>query len=395
MSALSDSPWLLPAGVDELLPKDARKLETLRQRLHAFFDSCGYDLVVPPFVEYLEPLLTGTGSELDIQTFKLTDQLTGRTMGVRADMTPQVARIDAHHLKHTAPTRLCYLGTVLHTRPDGFAGTRCPYQVGAELFGHAGPESDAEIVCLMIEALSLCKVQDLYVDLGHVGIYRGLSEQAGLDAAQEARLFDMLQRKALPELQEYLDSLGLAADDRKRLAALASLNGDSNVLSRARTELAGANSSVFAALDYLEQVAAMVSQRLPGVSLHYDLAELRGYHYQTGMVFAAFVPGYGKEIARGGRYDDIGQVFGRPRPATGFSADLRSVIALGNFDLEERKAILAPAEQDSELRAKIDELRAAGERVIIELPGQCGDIEEMSCDRRLVLQSGQWQVIPV
>ena len=392
---MSENPWLLPAGVDELLPDDARRLENLRQSLYALFDSWGYDLVVPPFIEYLESLLTGTGSELDLQTFKLTDQLTGRTMGVRADMTPQVARIDAHHLKHNAPTRLCYMGTVLHTRPDGFAGTRCPYQVGAELYGHAGPESDAEIACLMIEALSLCKIEDLYVDLGHVGIYRGLSAQAGLDNAQEALLFDMLQRKAFPEMNEYVNSLGLTVGDRKRLAALAFLNGDADVLTRARTELAGASEAVIKALDYLERVAEIVTQRLPDVSLHYDLAELRGYHYQTGVVFAAFVPGYGKEIARGGRYDDVGAVFGSSRPATGFSADVRSVIALGNLDAEPRTAILAPAEQAEALLTKIVELRAVGERVIMELPGQVGDVNEIACDRRLEQKSDQWQVVPI
>ena len=390
---MTDNPWLLPAGIDELLPEDARRLESLRRQLLDLFDSWGYDLVVPPLVEYLESLLTGTGSELDLQTFKVTDQLTGRMMGVRADMTPQVARIDAHHLRRSAPSRLCYMGTVLHTLPDGFAGTRSPYQVGAELYGHAGIESDAEILCLMIEALRLCRIEALYVDFGHVGIFRSLSKRAGLAPEQEAILFDMLQRKALPEMHEYLDSLGLSAEDHNYLAALATLNGDAEVLAQAQSMLAGAGEAVQSALDNLAAVAAMVNRRMPDISLHYDLAELRGYHYQTGVVFAAFAAGYGQEIARGGRYDDIGQVFGHSRPATGFSADLRSAIAIGRLDLQSRKAILAPALEDAALRSKITELRAQGERVLVELPGQAGAVREMGCDRCLQFQSGQWQVV--
>ncbi len=392
---MSKNPWLLPDGIDELLPEDARRLESMRRRLVDLFDVWGYDLVIPPIIEYLESLLTGAGSDLDLQTFKLVDQLTGRSMGVRADMTPQVARIDAHHLRHDAPTRLCYLGSVLHTRPDGFAGTRSPYQVGAELYGHTGCNSDAEVLCLMIEALRAVGVEDLYVDLGHVGIYRSLAKQAKLDVEQEATLFDMLQRKAIPEIGEYLDSLHLAAPLRDKISCLATLNGDSEVLQRARNQLQGAGEDVLQALNCVEEVAALVTKRLPYVSLHYDLAELRGYHYQTGIVFAAFVPGHGQEIARGGRYDDIGKVFGRPRPATGFSADLRSVIAMSQISPQVRHAILAPAIEDEQLFQCIAELRSIGERVIVELPQQVGNVIEMGCDRRLTQVSGEWVVTPL
>lgn len=392
---MDKNPWLLPDGIDELLPQDARRLENMRRRLVDLFDVWGYDLVIPPLIEYLESLLTGTGSDLDLQTFKLVDQLTGRSMGIRADMTPQVARIDAHHLRHDAPTRLCYLGEVLHTRPDGFAGTRSPYQVGAELYGHAGSHSDAEVLCLMIEALRTVGVKDLYLDLGHVGIYRSLAEQAGLNGEQEADLFDMLQRKALPEICEYLDSLNLNTADHNRIEALANLNGDIEVLSRAREVLKGSGDTVAKALDVLEQVATLVNRRLPDISLHFDLAELRGYHYQTGIVFAAFVPGYGQEIARGGRYDDIGQIFGRPRPATGFSADLRSVIASSQIALQPRRAILAPAEEEQSLYECVAALRAKGERVITELPRQAGKVNEMDCDRCLRKLSGKWVVTPL
>lgn len=392
---MNKNPWLLPDGIDELLPEDARRLESMRRRLLDLFEVWGYDLVIPPFIEYLDSLLTGTGSDLDLQTFKLVDQLTGRTMGVRADMTPQVARIDAHHLRHDAPTRLCYLGTVLHARPDGFAGTRSPYQVGAELYGHAGFQSDAEVLCLLIHALRRVGIQDLFIDLGHVGIYRGLAGQAGLSPEQEAVLFDMLQRKALPEIGDYLAGLELTADGRARLAALATLNGDDEVLPRARELLAGADDKVLQALDCVEQVATMVKRRLPDISLHYDLAELRGYHYQTGIVFAAFVPGHGQEIARGGRYDDIGRIFGRPRPATGFSADLRSVIACSRIAMQPCHAVLAPAVEDTQLYQCIDALRAKGERVIIELPGQHGNVMEMGCNRRLQQIGGEWVVTPL
>lgn len=390
---MPENPWLLPSGIDELLPDDARCLETLRRRLLDLFDSWGYDLVVPPLIEYLDSLLTGTGSDLDLQTFKLTDQLTGRMMGVRADMTPQVARMDAHHLRFDAPTRLCYMGTVLHTRPDGFAGTRSPYQVGAELYGHAGPQSDAEVLCLMIEALRATGLSDVYVDIGHVGIYRHLAGAAGLDEDQEARLFDMLQRKAVPEITDYLGGLGLAATDRDGLAALATLNGGPEVLTEARKQLKRAGKQVGTALDYLEQVTDAVNRRLTDITLHYDLGELRGYRYQTGVVFAAFVPGHGQEVARGGRYDGIGAVFGRPRPATGFSADLRSAIALSSVQAPTRRCILAPAVEDEALYQRVAELRAHGERVIFELPGAETDLEEIGCDRRLQPKGEKWVVV--
>jgi ATP phosphoribosyltransferase regulatory subunit len=278
--------------------------------------------------------------------------------------------------------------------PDGFAGSRNPYQVGAELYGHAGPESDAEVLCLMLETLKATGVQDVYVDLGHVGIYRELARQAGLDQGQEAQLFDLLQRKALPEMQAFLTGLKLERAAKDRLAALAMLNGEAEVLAQARSTLRGAGEIVTAAIDYVEKVAGLVTRRLPGALLHYDLAELRGYHYQTGVVFAAFVPGYGQEVARGGRYDDIGKIFGRPRPATGFSADLQSLIVLVNEKASPRTAIFAPAVNDPALIARVEELRANGERVIFELPGQVNHLPEQGCDRILAQRDGKWLVEP-
>jgi ATP phosphoribosyltransferase regulatory subunit len=385
--------WLLPEGIEEALPQQARQLEALRRRLLDLFESWGYDLVMPPFIEYLESLLTGTGNDLDLQTFKLTDQLTGRMMGVRADMTPQVARIDAHHLKTTAPTRLCYNGTVLHTRPGGFAGSRSLLQVGAELFGHAGIESDVEVLHLMIETLRQAGVAEIYLDLGHVGVYRGLVAQAELDADQEAILFDALQRKAKPEIADILNDWSLDKTVAGMLTALTDLNGNDSVLIEARVVLKQANqSSVHDALDNLGQIASLLQKRLPDLNLHYDLAELRGYHYHTGAVFTAYIPGRGQAIAQGGRYDGIGRAFGQSRPATGFSTDLRTLAMLAQQTIDGKSGIMAPADGDASLYASIEKLRAAGERVIIELPGQQGDAKALGCDRRLVKNNKGWEV---
>ena len=384
--------WLLPEGIEEVLPQQARQLEAMRRSLLDLFQSWGYDLVMPPFIEYIDSLLTGTGNDLDLQTFKLTDQLTGRMMGVRADMTPQVARIDAHHLKSSAPTRLCYLGTVLHTRPGGFAGSRSLLQVGAELFGHAGIESDVEVLSLMVETLNQIGIENLYLDLGHVGIYRGLVDQVGLDSEQEAILFDALQRKAKPEIIDLLNDWSLPKAIAQMLTKLTDLNGDDSVLSEAGSVLKKASKPVQAALNNLQQIAALLQQRLPDLRLHYDLAELRGYHYHTGAVFAAYVPGRGQAIAQGGRYDGIGRAFGLSRPATGFSTDLRILTALTQQPNDVRTAIMAPANGDAELLSIVEELRTAGERVIFELPGQQGDAAVLGCDRQLVKNTQGWEV---
>jgi ATP phosphoribosyltransferase regulatory subunit len=385
--------WLLPEGIEDLLPAQAARLEQLRREILDLYRSWGYELILPPFIEYLDSLLTGTGHDLDLQTFKLIDQLSGRLLGLRADMTPQAARIDAHRLRRTAPSRLCYLGTVLHTRPDGFAGSRSPLQVGAELFGHAAPESDVEILELMVATLALTGVEDVYIDLGHVGIYRGLVEDAGLDADQEGFLFDALQRKAIPEIQEFLAQLDLSTAQRERLAGLARLNGDADVLERARVLLEGAGEAAHKAFDNLRRIAALAQRRLPAVTLHFDLAELRGYRFHTGVVFAAFVSDRGQEIARGGRYDEIGKVFGRARPATGFSTDLRSLMQLGSREWPAPPgAILAPAEDDPALADSVRRLRGAGERVIQQLPGQQGSFTEMGCERILRWNGSAWVV---
>ena len=390
----SKDQWLLPEGIDEVLPTQAWRLECARRELLDLFARWGYDQIMPPLLEYLESLLTGTGNDLDLQTFKVTDQLTGRMMGLRADMTPQAARIDAHPLHRSEPNRLCYMGTVLHTRTDGFGGSRSPLQIGAELFGHDGVESDVEIISLLLESLALLQVSDIHIDLGHVGIFRGLAQDAGLTAQQENDLFDALQRKAVPEIEAMLADV-TDSGARARLASLATLNGDRSILETAQTQLAGAGKPVLAALENLDAIAAKIAQRAGNVVLNFDLAELRGYRYQTGMVFAVFVPGCGQEIARGGRYDAIGKVFGRSRPATGFSTDLKELIQLsGRAFADRRGGILAPQAEDESLYTAVQALRAGGERVVAELPGQAGDAASMGCDRLLVDEDGKWVVKP-
>ncbi|HQU14734.1 MAG: ATP phosphoribosyltransferase regulatory subunit [Chromatiales bacterium 21-64-14] len=386
--------WLLPEGIEELLPPWAERLERLSRALLDLYRSWGYERVMPPLIEYLESLLTGTGNDLDLQTFKLTDQLTGRLMGVRADITPQVARIDAHRLNRDTPTRLCYLDRVLRTRPEEPGGPRSPLQVGVELYGHSGIESDVEVLCLMLETLELTGVSQVHVDLGHVGIFRGLARAAGLDAEQEVALFDALQRKALPEIREQLGRCGIDAEQRRMLAGLAGWNGDEGCLAEAEQGLRGAGTDVLEALGELRVIATALRTRWPNLPMYFDLAELRGYHYQTGVVFAAFTPGRGQEVARGGRYDDIGRVFGRARAATGFSADLQQLMSMAQTSGEPQGpgAIFAPWGDAPGLQARVRELRAAGERVIGALPGQHGGAADLGCDRVLVKRDGVWVV---
>jgi ATP phosphoribosyltransferase regulatory subunit len=388
--------WLLPDGIEEILPPQAARLERLRRDLIDLYATWGYELIMPPFIEYLESLLTGTGNDLDLQTFKLTDQLTGRLMGVRADMTPQAARIDAHRLQSERPIRLCYVGPVLRTRPDALGGSRSPLQVGAELFGHAGVESDLEILCLMLETLAAAGVRDVHLDLGHVGIFRALAESAGLDNEQETVLFEALQRKARPEIQALLQELAPSQAARRWLEVLPELNGNVDGLETAARVLGDAGPRVEAALAQLQAVVQALRLQAPEVILHFDLAELRGYHYHTGLVFAGFVPGHGQAVAQGGRYDDIGRVFGRARPATGFSADLKTLMDLGAQPAPAAPGpIFAPCSDDASLGDRVRALRAQGERVICALPGQPGGAREMGCDRELARRSGVWEVVKV
>jgi ATP phosphoribosyltransferase regulatory subunit len=386
---MNEERWRLPDGIDEVLPPEAARIESLRRCLLDLYASWGYELVIPPFIDYLDSLLTGTGRDLDLKTFKLTDQVSGRLLGIRADMTPQVARIDAHRLRRDAPTRLCYLGTVLHTRSDGFAGSRAPFQIGAEIFGHDGVESDVEILRLLVATLEAAGVDNAYVDLGHVGIFRALARQAGLDRAGEMALFDALQRKAIPEIHELIDGAGIAPAVGDMLLALPELNGDDALL-RAGSVLAAADAPVQAALDRLRRVAEEAARWLPGLSMHFDLAELRGYHYKTGIVFAAFVPGWGLEIGRGGRYDNIGDVFGRSRPAVGFSTDLKGLVSQGrapDATTERQPPVLAPWRAEPGLTAEVERLRRAGRCVRYRLADAAGSDDGAGMD--LLVQDGE------
>ena len=384
--------WLLPEGIDEVLPPRAQQLDQLCRQLIDQFASWGYELVMPPLVEYLNSLLVGTGEDLELQTFKLTDQLTGRMMGIRADTTPQVARIDAHNLKRDVPVRLCYVGSVLHTRPAAHGGTRCPLQIGAELYGHSGVESDAEILSLLLQTLNSCGLKTVHVDLGHVGIYRELINTIGISAEQESVLFDALQRKATAELEVAVKNWSIRRQQAAMLLALLELNGDSRVLADARRLLARAGKRVSNCIDELERIAELTQAQSLVAPLYFDLAELRGYHYHTGMMFSAYIPGQGQEIARGGRYDDVGRAFGRARPAAGFSADIKALFNLVARPQPEPNGIYAPWPKTPQLQKTIDKLRRAGTKVICQLPGQSGGSAEMGCDRKLVREKGGWKV---
>ena len=393
---MDNNRWVLPEGIEELLPQDAQRIEQLRRDVLDLFFTWGYELVVPPFVEYTDSLLTGIGSDLDLQTFKIIDQKSGRMMGIRADMTPQVARIDAHQLGREQPTRLCYMGTVLRTHSDDLSAKRSLMQIGAELYGDSSTQSDTEVVRLMLVMLERIRVSDIYLDLGHVGIFRGLVEQAGLDVEQEAFLFDALQRKAAPEISQMLADSNIDKTMQEMISALVWLNGGTEVLSMAREELKSANQQVKEAIDNLEDISKQLQQLSPAVELHFDLAELRGYNYHTGVVFAAYTPGVGQSIAQGGRYDHIGEAFGRARPATGFTADLRALMELAASSVSQ-SGIFVPegkalGENDDQLIKVIDELRAKGERVVIALPGQAADAKAMGCDKVLENKKGQWIV---
>ena len=384
--------WLLPEGIEEVLPPEAEALEILCRNILDQFSAWGYEQVMPPLIEFLDSLLTGTGEDLELQTFKITDQLTGRLMGVRADMTPQVARIDINRLQRQTPVRLCYLGTVLHTRPLGPGGTRAPLQVGAELYGHAGAESDAEIIALMLKTLQLSGVGNVHVDLGHVGIYRGLLERLELSENQEQVLFGALQKKAGAEIRKAVDNWKLPKDMADALLCMNELHGDASVLGEARKALKKLGKATLSCIDDLERIAELTQRQVRGAPLYFDLAELRGYHYHTGMMFTAYAPGQGQGIARGGRYDDIGKAFGHARPATGFSTDIKALFDLTVPAPAPRDGIFAPSSEVPGLYEAIDGLRSNGERVVCQLPGQIGDAREMGCSRELYLDGGRWKV---
>jgi len=336
-------------------------------------------------LEYLESLLTGAGKDTDLRTFKLVDQLSGRTMGVRADMTTQVARIDAHLLNRSSVTRLCYAGSVLHTRPSGLHATREPLQIGAEIYGHAGLEADAEIQELALASLALSGFDEVRLDMSHVGVLRALIASDAKAQQDQAAIYPLMRAKDAAGLREL--TAGYEPGVRAALLAFPSLYGDVSVLQRAR-EVLPALSGIVTALAELETLAGLTGK----AQVTIDLADLRGYQYESGAMFAIYVPGLPNAVARGGRYDHVGEAFGRARPATGFSMDLRELARL--LPIAERKpAIRAPWGREADLREKIVELRKSGEVVIQSLPGHENDQEEFDCDRVLVKQNGSWKII--
>ncbi|MFT2109831.1 ATP phosphoribosyltransferase regulatory subunit [Marinomonas sp. 2405UD68-3] len=384
--------WLLPDGVDESLPAQAERIEHLRRTLLNLHHSWGYQLVIPPLLEYLDSLLTGAGSDLENETFKVIDQLSGRMMGIRADFTSQVARIDAHCLKGDAIQRLSYCGSVLRTVPSGLDGTRSPIQIGAELYGHGGVESDVEIVSLMIETLSASGINAPVLDLGHVDIVCDLMSSCDLSDSQRDIISGLYKTKDLPELEVFVASLELPENQSNWLNALPRLCGDESVISRAHKLIGGVSESTDAALKQLQWVKDTISLRFPNVQFHFDLSDLVSYNYHTGLVFAAYLPGQGNAIARGGRYNNIGEVFGRSRLATGFSADLKTLVLLSDFNLPESKVVLAPASDDASLWEVISKLRSEGFKVVQALNGAT---LALNADFELVCVNGDWQTVSV
>ena len=377
--------WLLPEFVEDVLPAEAIHIEGIRRKIMDLLRVHGYQQVMPPLLEYVESLLTGSGSDMDLRMFKVIDQLSGRMMGLRADMTPQVARIDAHLLNFDGITRLCYANSVLHTVPSGITKTREPLQVGAELYGHSGLESDFEIQRLMLLCLSASGVNEVHLDLGHVAVFRGLIKGAGISHELETELYAVLQAKDISTLKELCTKL--QKQTREALLLLPELYGDKKVLSDAASRLP----------DYPEIKSALnelsiAEEELKPVidKIAFDLADLRGYHYHTGMVFAAYADGCSNAVALGGRYDEIGKAFGRARPATGFSMDLRELSRMVK-PKEYPKAIGAPYEKGNKtLESKIEQLRESGQIVVMEFPEQKG--KSLDCDRQLVFHDGQWIV---
>lgn len=376
--------WLLPEHIADILPTAARQVESAKAAILENFRTCGYELVLPPMLEYVGSLVDDDDTGLLLKTFRVVDQLSGRLLGVRADITPQVARIDAHLLAGcNGITRLCYAGSVLHTRPDGLMSSREPLQIGAELYGYAGGEADQEIIELMLSTLRLLNVDGLQLNLGHIGIFRALIAEAGIDAALGSEILALLQTKDSSSLQLLLDDV--AAPWRDALLALAGLYGGIEVLDEARHVLP-ALPAISQALQQLAELGTRLSQQ---VNVSFDLAELRGDTYHTGLLFAVYAPGWPDALARGGRYDNVGRRFGRARPATGFSLDLRDLIRI----LPQRDAAkgirVAAADRDA-AREEIARLRESGEVVVIDYLGETAGV--LHCNRQLVAQDGGWQL---
>ena len=382
------SAWLLPEHIADVLPAQARHIEELRRGLLDVARRFGCELVMPPLLEHLESLLSGTGRELDLKTFKLVDQLSGRTLGVRADTTPQVARIDAHLLNRVGVTRLCYCGPVLHTRPSGLHATREPLQFGAEIYGHGGLEADLEVLDMALDCLRAGGIANVTLDLGDARIVRGLLAGVPMDAQGIGDLVAALAAKDAATLAALCS--GLPPESRQGMQALLRLYGGMEVLDVARRELPS-RPLIQTALDDLRWLAEHVAQAHPEAHVGFDLADLGGYAYYSGARFAVYAKGSCDAVLRGGRYDEVGAVFGRNRPAVGFSLDLKELASL-SLAGKQAAAIRAPWSEDAALRVAVRQLRERGETVVCVLPGHEHEGQEFACDRALVAVSGQWVV---
>ena len=382
------SAWLLPEHIADVLPARARQVEMLRRGMLDAAESFGFELVIPPMLEHIESLLTGTGHALDLQTFKLVDQSSGRTLGLRADSTPQVARIDAHLLNRSGVARLCYCGPVLHTRAAGGGATREPLQFGAEIYGHPGLEADLEVLDLALECLGVAGLGDVVLDLADARIVRAVLAGVPVDVTRLEAVHDALAAKDPAELRNA--ARGFPEQARSGLQALLGLYGDATVLDEARRVLPE-RASIATALDELAALAAHARDAHPGVTVGFDLADSSGYAYYSGLRFAAYADGASHEVARGGRYDEVGAIFGRVRPAVGFGLDVKELALLAPAPAA-RVAIRAPCVGDAALRATVRSLRARGEIVVCQLPGDIGDGSGPVTDRSLVAHRGQWTV---
>ena len=381
--------WLLPEDIADVLPAEARKVESLRRAILDLYQSYGYELVAPPILEFLDSLLTGTGSDLNLQTFKLVDQLSGRTLGLRADMTPQVARIDAHLLNREGVTRLCYAGSIAHARTPVGSSAREELQLGAEIYGCATWEADFEAISLLLKTLSVAGLKKVYLDLSHAGVLEGILDGQTIAKTDIETLYSLLQSKDRPRLAIWAKCL--PAKSAEALMALTELNGPcAQVLANAKKALPK-HKLIDEALAQLEMLISATAALSSDVELSVDLADLRGYQYHSGVMFAAYVDKLPQPIARGGRYDHVGQAFGRPRPATGFSMDLLTLANLAPV-AQRKSAIVAPWAFDADLAIKIAELRNAGEVVIQAMSGDAVETAEYFCDRELVVQGGSWEV---
>lgn len=382
--------WLLPDGVAEVLPADARNIENLRRSLLDLYHNKGYELVMPPLIEYTDSLLIGLGSDMDLHSFKMVDQLSGRLLAVRPDITPQVARIDAHSLAREGVTRYCYAGNVLHTVPMGPQSSRSPLQVGAELYGEPSVEADIELIGLMLESLALAGFENVCLDIGHVAVYKAMLVSSGLAQSDQAAVFDALQRKAVGDLTAALAAANLSELWVQRFCALVNIHGTADCLSHIKALFDELPETVAQAIDDCEQVAAVVAAKYTQVDVFFDFAELRGYNYHTGLVFAAYVEGVGQAVANGGRYNDIGAVFGRARPATGFSAAI-DVLVTG-LTLKPEQRVYVSAENSGPAQANIMALRAEGVAVV---EGFSSSARPVNCSHELQFQENQWVLVPV